>query len=474
MPILFVCLFTCFQLFLAEHEINRLTTTNMDINNNTVVQSAATSSSVLSFAEVSPSLAPNPQLENTQLVSDQQKHVHLITWSQADDLLLSDPDNPRESFGHLVTGLFNSKKQNVQYWACSQEQHRMGGHHYHISIKFQNKMRWKQISNTLADMGIHVNFQSFHTSYKDAFQYVTKEDASYVKSDNHPTMIMIPPKSMQPKPMKRPLQFPSHDRSSSFLQSTPTPLTNHIPSCSQETDSFLQSTPNPPTTTTPNSDSNPCSAASGSTSKQVRKDKLNNIQVAQILTDNNVKTDLELCHLSKKLLDNNQPQLSNWVMDHPNEKYRLDVVKTAWKMHGSEKEIEKRNTPRLAKLRAHLNAEHAEDIENGIQCRGRWLQAAVEILRSNEISIDMWQGHLIRCLQFGRNKKKTYFLLEAAIAANPSFCALSLSFLIHSATHPKVLLIGLGPRIKRSFFSTIFGIRRSIRGQINSSTGKTC
>ena len=46
---------------------------------------------------------PEPELDVTQLVPDQQKSVHLVTWSKANDLFLLDPDNPRESFTQTVT-----------------------------------------------------------------------------------------------------------------------------------------------------------------------------------------------------------------------------------------------------------------------------------------------------------------------------------------------------------------------------------
>ena len=80
-------------------------------------------------------------------------------------------------------------------------------------------------------------------------------------------------------------------------------------------------------------------------------------------------------------------------------------------METSEDKVKNQNTPRLQKLREFLDAEHAEDVENDIRCGGKWLWAAIEILKLNRISIELWQSTLQRCIQFGRNKKNKFFLV---------------------------------------------------------------
>ena len=129
------------------------------------------------------------------------------------------------------------------------------------------------------------------------------------------------------------------------------------------------------------------------------------------MIENNIKTDLELCYLSKQLQNNGQPMLADWLMLHPSERTRLDIIRTAWKMELSEEQMKIRNTPHLERLREYLTAEHAADTENDIQCGGRWLQAAVDILQRNQIPIELWQESLRRCLQLGRNKKNNIFLV---------------------------------------------------------------
>jgi hypothetical protein len=151
--------------------------------------------------------------------------------------------------------------------------------------------------------------------------------------------------------------------------------------------------------------------SSTSAGNKPKIDRLNNIQVAQIIVDNDIKSDLELCFVSCTFLNNDQPELANWIVNHPTEKYRLDVIKTAWKMQNAEEVLERKNMPRIERLQLYLNADHASDEENGLVCNGRWLQAALEILSRNNISIAEWQERIRNCLKFGRNKKNNIFLV---------------------------------------------------------------
>jgi hypothetical protein len=340
----------------------------------------------------SPSLAPPPELEMTQLLPSQQKQVHLVTWSKADDSKLPDATNPRQSFGNLVAECFNQFSKQVEYWACAREKHRCGGHHYHIAMKFTRKVRWSGVSKQLAKQNIHVHFQAFQSTYKDAFQYITKEDKLFVKSMGHPKMLPMIPKSMQS--LKRLLDYElecnSQCSSSSSSQSAASSSSQTASSSSSES-AQSDAIPQPPT--------------------KKRAPRLTNIQVATIIINNNVKSDLELCHLSKQLLQSNQPELANWLMNHPVEKNRLDLIKTVWKMHNSDEQVKRQNTPRLEKLRSYLQVEHASNPVTEIECNGRWLRAALQILESNEIPVQRWQELIQKCLKFGRNKKNNVFLV---------------------------------------------------------------
>ena len=340
--------------------------------------------------ELSPSLAPPPELSLTQLESNQQKKVHLVTWSQANDSLLPDRANPRSSFGNLVTELFANTGNQVQHWACSREAHRLEGHHYHLSMQFLKRVRWLSVSRQLNKRGINANFQSFHSGYKDAFEYVTKEDKDFVKSPQHPRLI---PRycSKAMRPPKRSLEYPDDPAEL---------LIDGFQQDSQDAQEFSQQ----PTSsrTSENQSSHPVQA-------KVRK--LSNVEVGKIIIEQNIHTDLELCALAKTTSNNQQPELAHWLMNHSNEKARNDVIKTAWKMHSAEEAIVQNNIPRLDKLEQHLQEPHASDLETGLECNGRWLVAALQILSNNNISIESWQEDVKNCLRLGRTKRNNLYLL---------------------------------------------------------------
>ena len=333
-------------------------------------QSSQYTMSQSSQDEKSPSLAPPPVLEVTQLTENQQKRTHLVTWSQAVDSKLPNKNEPRSSFASLVVGFFAEQSCNALHWSCCRELHECGGHHYHLAIEFSKKTRWLQVANKLRERDINVNFQSFQSTYKDAFQYVTKEDPHFTKSQSHPRMLPKIPKTMQP--------FKRKSLESSFESSQSSP--------------YAESTAPPPP-------------------KQLKAERLTNTQIRNIIIQNDIKTDTQLCAFANDLCDNNQSQLGDWMMNHPNEKNRLDIIKTAWKMNSAADIVQRANTPRLQKLRTFLDEPHAVDEETGNECGGRWLHAACQILQANNKSVREWQETMKACLQMGRAKQNNIFLI---------------------------------------------------------------
>ena len=321
--------------------------------------------------------------EPVPLQENQQKSVMLVTWSQANDLLLPDPDSPRQSFGSLVS----SKFPHVMYWCCGQEQHRLGGHHYHLAIKLSKKVRWLSVSRELNRLGIQCHFHAFKDgAYQTAFQYTTKEDTNFVKSPGHPVLIVLPPKTM--RPLKR--------------SSTPAADNQFGPSASSTLSStFVDEQPQEVHDQQDNEREMP----------PAKLKKLNNIQVAQVMIEHSIKDDLELCSLANTLCSNGQSELADWVLLHPNVKYRKEVIESAWKMHTASDVLACRSTPRLEKLQALLHTEHAEDEERNLRCGGKWLSAALDILGRNAIDVKSYQDAVRECLKRGRDKKNNVFLV---------------------------------------------------------------
>ena len=283
-----------------------------------------------SIADQSASTAMFEEPQVSQLEPRQQKAVHLVTWSRADDSLLPNKDvDPRECLGRLIENLFNQKKKDcVMHWSCSKERHRNHGHHFHVAIQFKSKIRWLAVSNDLRAMNIYVNFQSFHTNYKDAYKYVTKEDQSFATSANHPQMFVIPPNTVHRKRVLS-LEFLTQQSDNNSEDAYEIPTASQA---SSYTDEILSSAASARET-------EPLIASSSA--KKQKMTRLTNVQVSQIIVRNDVKTDLQLCALATQFMKNDQPELYHWVAGHQAEKYREDLIKTSWKLDGAEEAIKK-------------------------------------------------------------------------------------------------------------------------------------
>ena len=346
------------------------------------------------------------EISLTQLTVNQQKSVHLVTWSQADDSLLGNINNcnPRQVFGDLVVSMFLEQIDNLPsssrgiellHWACAREEHVNSGHHYHVAINFSSRIRWQSVSKRLAEeKGIFVNFQSFQTKYAHAWRYISKEDCYVYLSDNHPRMMKLPSKNMQP-PQRHRGAGQSADQSASSRGSIPLP-----PSASSRGSIPL-----------PLSQTNTQQSSQASNHSQSRDvvTRLSKIQVAQIITENDIRNETSLYSLSRHFLDAEQPELANFLINHSRDVQNL--IKTAWLLNDAP-EIESRGLQTcIERLREHLNTDHAVDEEHGWSCDGRWLRCALQILQRNRISLQLWQEKFQNCLRFGRGKKYNVFLL---------------------------------------------------------------
>ena len=64
--------------------------------------------------------------------------------------------------------------------------------HYHISVKLNKRRRWLKVRNYLeARHGVKVNFSDRHVNYYSAWRYTTKENHSYLQSENHPDLTNV-------------------------------------------------------------------------------------------------------------------------------------------------------------------------------------------------------------------------------------------------------------------------------------------
>lgn len=133
------------------------------------------------------------------LSSNARRHVYLLTYSQADTLNFD-----RQSFANIVVDAFNTVNSQqsttlsqVEHWACSQELHADGAAHFHMAVKLVSQNRWIRVKEHIQEAhGIVLHFSQNHQLYYNAWCYVTKEDAHYIESDNHPDLTTGPPRTI--------------------------------------------------------------------------------------------------------------------------------------------------------------------------------------------------------------------------------------------------------------------------------------
>ena len=278
------------------------------------------------------------------------RSVYRITYSQADTSKIES----REEFAKLFIDAFG--EEVIDQWACGCEKHKSGGLHFHLALKLKKMRRWKKIKESITEKhGIVVNFQSFHTNYYDAYQYVTKEDLDYQTSEGHPMMANSPQ-----------TKFASRKRKS--LKDAEPSVRTAVPL------------------------------------KQKRQ-SLGIIKVYDIITTNNIRNERDLFCLALQQKEEGKTDLMTYVLTI-SDKRRGEIVKTAWRMNNASVNRERSNKTRLQLL------EEAENTE--CSCAGQWAEKAVETLRSNSIDPDVFRDCVKNALEHGRKKGNNLMLIGPA------------------------------------------------------------
>ena len=154
----------------------------------------ATNSEVLDLSTLTESVAGDDATKHSEALGSRQvRSIYLITYSRANEEIVPN----RESFVQLVLDSFDNAdpltRCEILQWVCSQERHRDGAIHYHMAVKLNARRRWLKIRNDLDERhGVKMNFSARHSNYYSAWQYTTKEDESYLQSDNHPDLTNTP------------------------------------------------------------------------------------------------------------------------------------------------------------------------------------------------------------------------------------------------------------------------------------------
>ncbi len=115
------------------------------------------------------------------------RKTYLLTYSQLD----LDKFPTRQSFANCVVEAFSSEsvKCRLLRWVCSLEDHKDGGKHYHMALKFSLNKRWLSAKKSLLERhGISVHFSENHDNHYSAYRYATKSDEEAFHSGGHPNL----------------------------------------------------------------------------------------------------------------------------------------------------------------------------------------------------------------------------------------------------------------------------------------------
>ena len=130
-------------------------------------------------------------MAHQRTTTNTQSQVYLITYSRAD--LNKIPS--RDSFARVIIEAFQQQHiAKVLHWVVALEEYAdtvedKNPNHYHMALKLNQRMRWSRVRQYIESAyEIRVNFSDVHNTYYSAYKYVTKEDKTYLLSENHPDL----------------------------------------------------------------------------------------------------------------------------------------------------------------------------------------------------------------------------------------------------------------------------------------------
>ena len=307
------------------------------------------------------------------LHSRQVRLVYLITYSQADlDLVPT-----REEFSAIVLDSFSnadpSSPVEVVHWACSKEEHRDGGSHYHMAVKLSARRRWLKARNYLEQRhGVKVNFSDRHCNYYSAWRYTTKEDADFIQSESHPD------------------------------------LSNSSEPCTSAASRAVS-----------RKRSSEVSTSGRRTSRKGRK-SLSIFYVSQIAVQRGIRTRLELLAYADNQKKEGKTDLAKFIANR-GAKAVDEALSVGWELEEAEQKMERSKKSRTEILYSQIGKECV------VGCHGRWLQMARNLLQRNNINGEQFSEAIRDLLDKGRGKYRNLYL------KGPSNCGKT--FLLNPLTH---------------------------------------
>lgn len=233
-----------------------------------------------------------------------QRAIHLVTWSQA--IVDAEEADPRTAFALKVVGMFENLKGKmtklpdgeslVDRWACSLEDHQNGGEHFHLLLRTRRRVRAYDIWRELFDMGIKVNFSDNTGTYWQAYGYITKSDKQAKVSEGHPSNGQLP--------------------------------TSAADSQAEDVQVEQQQTTN---------------------SKKRKSSADKNLEIRQIIIQNNLRDDDDLCAFASKMEKEGCCTITEWILQNRKKSQRLDMINTVWDLKEAPERVKSRTQLKVCK-----------------------------------------------------------------------------------------------------------------------------
>lgn len=317
--------------------------------------------------------------ERTEIEPRTVRQVYLITYSQADNTRFP----TRRAFVDAVLFSFSDAPAKVIQWCCCMEKHGNSGIHYHMAIKLDKNQRWLQSKNILLqDFGISVHFSAVHINYYSVWRYVTKEDASYIESVDHPDLS----NEYGPKTAMASVARRRKKRISSACQLNEVSDEDADSECEESDESTnIKTVPK----------------------KKIRKKRLTSFELSEIIVAKKIKSRTELLALARNQKKEGKTDIAEFIVNR-GAKVVAEILDTAWEMETSNIDLERARKTRLDLL---ADARQGECVEN---CDGQWLSCAREVLRRNGIDERYFTQSVYELLEKGRGKFRNIMIVGVA------------------------------------------------------------
>ena len=280
--------------------------------------------------------------------------VYLLTYSRAHPDKIPD----RTTFARVVNEAFKEVHfAKVLHWVVSEELHKEGDDtqrqkHYHMALKLNKRMRWSRVRQFLESHNdIRVNFSDHHTTYYSAFQYVTKEDKEFIKSEHHP-QLSDPPKTEKAIAAKK-----NKGKSSRTCN------------------------------------------------KKIKR--YSTYDVVEIIRQNNITTRTELINLAMTQKQNGKTNLAEFIANR-GAKVVNEALQLAKEFNEAPEKLSRQRKSRLDILM------EAYDSACVSECKGDWLRCALDVLRRNEIPLINFCNSVYTALEQGRGKYRNIYVYGPA------------------------------------------------------------